>query len=55
MDCNLEAPEKRRVIDTLRPQCSSIDKEFIQNFLENENYWTLLEEYRYFNDVTKFT
>lgn len=55
MDCNLSIQEKRRVIDTLRPQCSTIDKEIIQNFLENDNYWNLLEEYRYFNDTTKFT
>lgn len=55
IDCKLEEEDRRRVIDTLRPLCSSLDKVIIQNFLENDNYWDLLEEYRYFNDIAKFT
>lgn len=56
MDCNLNETERRRLIDTMRSSCLlAADKEIIQNFLENDNYWELLEEYSYFNDFTKFT
>lgn len=54
MDCNLSGPDRRRVIDTLRNNCASIDKNVLQNF-HQDNYWKLLDEYRYFNDPTKFT
>lgn len=54
MDCNLSEPERRKVIDTLRKECFSNDKDEIQNF-HQDNYWKLLDEYRYFNDPTKFT
>jgi hypothetical protein len=54
MDCKLSMDERRKVIDSLRPQCVFTDKEVLQNFLESDNYWNLLEEYRYFNDKNKF-
>lgn len=53
-DCNMPEDERRRVIDTLRPKCSVMDKDVIQDFWQ-DNYWDLLDEYRYFNDVTKFS
>lgn len=55
LDCTIAGNDRRRVIDTLRPKCQAKTKDVIQNFLENDNYWGLLEEYRYFNDITKFT
>lgn len=54
MDCTLNEQERRRVIDTLRPQCFTIDKEVLQNF-HFDIYWCLLDEYRYFNDTTIFS
>ena len=54
LDCTVNGADRRRVIDTLRPKCLTIDKGVIQNFLENDNYWSILEEYRYFNDKNIF-
>ncbi|MCR5361799.1 MAG: hypothetical protein K6E73_07285 [Bacteroidales bacterium] len=56
LDCDLNEENKRRVIDTLRPQCSlNSEKDMLDNFLEQPIYWNLLDQYRYFNDVNKFT
>lgn len=52
MDCS--TVERRLVIDTLRPQCIGEEKAIIQNFYQ-DNYWELLQEYTYFNDVSKFS
>lgn len=54
LDCNLKEKERLRVIDTLRPKLPTIDRDIIQNFWQ-DNYWNLLDEYRYFNDVNKFS
>lgn len=54
MDCHLTAGERRWVIDSLLQRCHEKDKELINNF-RSENYWALLDEYRYFNDKSKFS
>ncbi|MBP3244778.1 MAG: hypothetical protein J6M59_06720 [Bacteroidaceae bacterium] len=56
LDCNLDNNEKRRVIDTLTADSTQkAEKDMLQNFLSQTNYWNLLDQYRYFNDVNKFT
>lgn len=54
MDCNLSQVDRRMVIDKLRPNIQYFDKDLFQDFLVNDDYWNLLEEYRYFNDRNKF-
>lgn len=45
MGCNLPEEERRKVIDSLLQYCDERDKEQVLNF-KNDNYWSLLEEYR---------
>lgn len=55
LDCVLPQEERRRIIDTLRPRFPlGNDRELIQNFVQDQ-YWLLLEDYRYFNDKNKFS
>lgn len=53
-DCEISPSKKKWVIDTLYQRCDETDKEEILNF-NYDNYWSLLEEYRYFNDKNKFS
>lgn len=54
LDCNLSKDEKTRVIDTISAQCNEMDRDVLWNF-KNDNYWSLLSEYKYFNDIKKFS
>ena len=51
---NCLTADRRQVIDTLRPQCIGEEKNILQNFYQ-DNYWYLLQDYTYFNDISKFT
>ncbi|MBR3413115.1 MAG: hypothetical protein IKG81_10560 [Bacteroidales bacterium] len=53
MDCRLTNAQRRMVIDSFRPHCPPLDKEMLQNFMDDD-YWSLLEEYQYFNNVAVF-
>lgn len=54
-DCNVEQNQREAILMVIASfEKSQDERDAIYKF-QNPNYWCLLEEYRYFNDPTKFT
>lgn len=53
-DCNIEQDKREAILLVIASFAKAQERDSIYKF-QNPNYWCLLNEYRYFNDTTKFT
>ena len=52
-DCNVEEKDRTILYLTEDPNLPSHEADMLKNFW-NDNYWSLLEDYRYFNNRERF-